>query len=192
MGRPFRNRLFHTGKEVLRSVNGGKTEHLAGQPPAGDTTGAIAVPPHHSKVIAIAVITPGLPLPLGQRPEGLDRDNDPRHQRRGEPELPVLPEPDDGLGRGRQPGRDPRPAAADNRRRAYLAPGQVLTRRVLSRRNPGRPAMPGITGAAGRPGLAADDVLGQEGHAWTGIRIRDVSRTPTSQRPISLNDPGLV
>jgi hypothetical protein len=52
--------MFHTGKEVLRSVNGGKTEQLAGQPPVGgDTTGAIAVPPHHSKVIAIAVITPG-------------------------------------------------------------------------------------------------------------------------------------
>ena len=52
--------MFHTGKEVLRSVNGGKTEHLAGRPPVvGDTTGGIAVPPHHSKVIAIAVITPG-------------------------------------------------------------------------------------------------------------------------------------
>jgi photosystem II stability/assembly factor-like uncharacterized protein len=52
--------MFHTGKEVLRSVNGGRTEHLAGRPPVGgDTTGGIAVPPHRSKVIAIAVITPG-------------------------------------------------------------------------------------------------------------------------------------
>ena len=52
--------MFHTGKEVLRSVNGGRTEHLAGRPPAGgDTAGGIAVPPHRSKVIAIAVITPG-------------------------------------------------------------------------------------------------------------------------------------
>ena len=52
--------MFHTGKEVLRSVNGGKTEQLAGQPPVGgDVTGGIAVPPHHSKVIGIAVVTPG-------------------------------------------------------------------------------------------------------------------------------------
>jgi hypothetical protein len=52
--------MFHTGKEVLRSVNGGRTEHLTGRPPVGgDTTGGIAVPPHRSKVIAIAVITPG-------------------------------------------------------------------------------------------------------------------------------------
>jgi hypothetical protein len=52
--------MFHTGKEVLRSVNGGRTERLAGRPSVvGDTTGGIAVPPHRSKVIAIAVITPG-------------------------------------------------------------------------------------------------------------------------------------
>ena len=34
--------MFHTGKEVLRSVNGGRTEHLAGRPPVvGDTSGGV-------------------------------------------------------------------------------------------------------------------------------------------------------
>ena len=51
---------FHTRKEVLRSANGGRTEHLAGHPPtAGDTGSGIAVPPHRSGTITIAVITPG-------------------------------------------------------------------------------------------------------------------------------------
>jgi photosystem II stability/assembly factor-like uncharacterized protein len=52
--------VFQTDKAVLRSVNGGRTEHLAGQAPTrGDTNGAIAVPPHRSKVITAAVISPG-------------------------------------------------------------------------------------------------------------------------------------
>jgi photosystem II stability/assembly factor-like uncharacterized protein len=51
---------FHTEKEVLRSVNGGRTEHLTGQAPVGgDTNGEIAVPQHRSKVITIAAISPG-------------------------------------------------------------------------------------------------------------------------------------
>jgi photosystem II stability/assembly factor-like uncharacterized protein len=61
--------MFQTDKAVLRSVNGGRTEHLAGHAPAGgDTNGGIAVPPHRSKVITIAVISPG--------PDFLDRSAD--------------------------------------------------------------------------------------------------------------------
>ena len=54
--------MFHTDKEVLRSVNGGRTAHLTGRAPVeGDTYGdALAVPPHHPKVITIAVVSPGL------------------------------------------------------------------------------------------------------------------------------------
>jgi hypothetical protein len=52
--------MFHTHKEVLRSANGGRTEHLTGHAPVGgDTNGGIAVPPHRSKVITIAAVTPG-------------------------------------------------------------------------------------------------------------------------------------
>jgi hypothetical protein len=52
---------FHTVKEVLRSVNGGRTEHLTGQAPVrGDFYGGFAVPPHRAKVLTIAVVTPGL------------------------------------------------------------------------------------------------------------------------------------
>jgi hypothetical protein len=52
---------YHTGKEVLRSVNGGRTEHLTGRAPVGGDTYSdpIAVPPHRGKVITIAVVTPG-------------------------------------------------------------------------------------------------------------------------------------
>jgi hypothetical protein len=61
--------MFQTEKVVLRSVNGGKTEHLAGRAPAGgDTSGQIAVPPRRGSVITIAVITPG--------PDSLDRSAD--------------------------------------------------------------------------------------------------------------------
>jgi hypothetical protein len=44
----------HTYKEVLRSVNGGRTEHLVGPAPLGGVGGVIAVPPHRSKVITLA------------------------------------------------------------------------------------------------------------------------------------------
>jgi photosystem II stability/assembly factor-like uncharacterized protein len=51
---------YHTVKEVLRSVNGGRTEYLTGQAPlAGDVYG-FAVPPYRATVITIAVVTPGL------------------------------------------------------------------------------------------------------------------------------------
>lgn len=52
--------MFRTDKAVLRSADGGRTEHLAGYAPAGgDTNGQIAEPPHRGSVITIAVITPG-------------------------------------------------------------------------------------------------------------------------------------
>jgi hypothetical protein len=51
---------YHTVKEVLRSVNGGRTEYLTGQAPlAGDVYG-FAVPPYRATVITIAVVTPAL------------------------------------------------------------------------------------------------------------------------------------
>ena len=51
---------YHSAKEVLLSVNGGRTEHLTGQAPvAGDVAG-FAVPPSRAAVITIAVVTPGL------------------------------------------------------------------------------------------------------------------------------------
>jgi NADPH:quinone reductase-like Zn-dependent oxidoreductase len=54
----FAEGMFHTAKSVLRSVNGGQTEHLAGTAPdAGDVYG-FAVPPH-TNVVAIAAVTPG-------------------------------------------------------------------------------------------------------------------------------------
>lgn len=46
--------IANTAKEVLRSVNGGKTEHLIGPAPTGGIGGVIAVPPHRSKVITLA------------------------------------------------------------------------------------------------------------------------------------------
>jgi photosystem II stability/assembly factor-like uncharacterized protein len=56
--------MFHTDKEVLRSVDGGRSEHLTGHAPAGGDdpyggNGGIAVPPHPSTVITIAAYTPG-------------------------------------------------------------------------------------------------------------------------------------
>jgi photosystem II stability/assembly factor-like uncharacterized protein len=51
---------FHTRKTVLQSVNGGRTEHVAGRAPlAGDVVG-FAGPPLRSRVVTIAVVTPGL------------------------------------------------------------------------------------------------------------------------------------
>ena len=44
----------HTEKEVLRSANGGKTEHLVGPAPLGGVGGVIAVPPRGSAVITLA------------------------------------------------------------------------------------------------------------------------------------------
>jgi hypothetical protein len=53
--------MFRTDKEVLRSVNGGRTEHLAGYAPVGgdDPFGGITVPPNRSLVITIAAYAPG-------------------------------------------------------------------------------------------------------------------------------------
>jgi photosystem II stability/assembly factor-like uncharacterized protein len=56
--------MFHTNKEVLRSINGGRTEHLTGYAPVGGDepfggNGGIAVPPHRSRVITIAAYSPG-------------------------------------------------------------------------------------------------------------------------------------
>jgi hypothetical protein len=44
----------HTAKEVLLSVNGGKTEHLTGPAPLAGVGGVIAVPPRDSAVITLA------------------------------------------------------------------------------------------------------------------------------------------
>jgi hypothetical protein len=55
----FAEGTYHTVKDVLLSVNGGRTEHLTGQAPlAGDVYG-FAVPARNLKVITIAVVTPG-------------------------------------------------------------------------------------------------------------------------------------
>jgi photosystem II stability/assembly factor-like uncharacterized protein len=40
-------------KVLARSVNSGRTTHLAGYPPLGGSGGVIAVPPHHPMVIAL-------------------------------------------------------------------------------------------------------------------------------------------
>jgi len=53
-------RTYHSAKEVLLSVNGGRTEHLTGQAPvAGDVAG-FPVPLSRAAVITMAVVTPGL------------------------------------------------------------------------------------------------------------------------------------
>jgi hypothetical protein len=53
--------MYHTNKEVLRSVDGGRTEHLTGHAPVfgDDTPGGFAVPRHRSQAITIAAVTPG-------------------------------------------------------------------------------------------------------------------------------------
>jgi len=53
--------MYQTGKEVLRSVSGGRTERLAGSAPvAGDTyADPIASPPGRGQVITLAVVSPG-------------------------------------------------------------------------------------------------------------------------------------
>jgi len=51
--------MFHTGKEVLVSVNGGRTARLTGHAPwPGDVSG-FATPPYRSTVLTIAVEYPG-------------------------------------------------------------------------------------------------------------------------------------
>jgi len=52
---------YHTVKDVLVSVNGGRTEHLTGHAPlAGDLYGqSFAAPPGLTRVITIAAVTPG-------------------------------------------------------------------------------------------------------------------------------------
>jgi hypothetical protein len=52
---------YHTNKAVLRSVDGGRTEHLTGHAPVpgDDTPGGFAVPRHRSQAITIAAVTPG-------------------------------------------------------------------------------------------------------------------------------------
>ena len=57
----FAGGTYHTVKDVLVSVNGGRTEHLTGHAPlAGDLYGqSFAVPPGRANVITIAAVTPG-------------------------------------------------------------------------------------------------------------------------------------
>ncbi len=43
-----------TAKEILRSVNGGRTEHLTGLAPSGGVGGVIAVPPRRPQVVSLA------------------------------------------------------------------------------------------------------------------------------------------
>jgi len=51
---------YHSAKEVLLSVNSGRTEHLTGQAPVAGGVAGFAVPPSRATVITIAVVTPGL------------------------------------------------------------------------------------------------------------------------------------
>ena len=51
--------MYQTVKEVLVSVNGGRTEHLTGHAPMGGDVSGFAAPPRRPKVITIAVVTPG-------------------------------------------------------------------------------------------------------------------------------------
>lgn len=60
---------YHTNKEVLRSVDGGRTEHLTGHAPVPGDDGGFAVPRHRSQAITIAAVTPGPDL-LYRSPNG--------------------------------------------------------------------------------------------------------------------------
>src|SRR5208282_5607753 len=52
--------MYHTGMEVLVSVNGGRTGHLTAQaPPNGGDVAGFAVPPARPAVITIALVSPG-------------------------------------------------------------------------------------------------------------------------------------
>ncbi len=55
----FAQGTFHTVKDVLRSVNGGRTEHLTGQAPVSGDVYGFAGPSNRSKLITIAVVSPG-------------------------------------------------------------------------------------------------------------------------------------
>lgn len=51
--------MFRTGKEVLVSVNGGRTTRLAGHAPVPGDVSGFATPPYRSTVLTIAVTYPG-------------------------------------------------------------------------------------------------------------------------------------
>lgn len=55
----FPQGMFQTEKEVLLSVNGGRTEHLIGPAPMGGDVSGFAVLPDRATMITIAVVTPG-------------------------------------------------------------------------------------------------------------------------------------
>jgi len=55
----FPQGMFQTEKEVLLSVNGGRTAHLIGPAPTRGNVSGFAVPPRHPAMITIAVVTPG-------------------------------------------------------------------------------------------------------------------------------------
>ena len=55
----FPQGMFQTEKEVLLSVNGGRTEHLIGPAPMGGDVSGFAVLPDRVTMITIAVVTPG-------------------------------------------------------------------------------------------------------------------------------------
>jgi hypothetical protein len=56
----FPQGMYQTDKEVLLSVNGGRTEHLIGPAPTRGNVAGFAVLPHRATMITIAVVTPGL------------------------------------------------------------------------------------------------------------------------------------
>ena len=56
----FPQGMFQTQKEVLLSVNGGRTEHLIGPAPMRGDVSGFAVLPQRATMITIAVVTPGL------------------------------------------------------------------------------------------------------------------------------------
>jgi len=55
----FPQGMYKTEKELLGSVNGGRTEHLIGPAPLTGNVAGFAVLPHSTTMITIAVITPG-------------------------------------------------------------------------------------------------------------------------------------
>ena len=56
----FPQGMFQTEKEVLLSVNGGRTARLIGPAPMRGDVAGFAVLPHRATIITIAVVTPGL------------------------------------------------------------------------------------------------------------------------------------
>jgi hypothetical protein len=124
---------YHSAKEVLVSVNGGRTEHLTGQAPvAGDVAG-FAMPPSRAAVITIAVVTPGLSYLYRSANGGKTWAEIAVSSLTGGVSFTCLSyvSPGGGLGRD-QPAGDPGPppAAADIGCRPHLACGQVLNRPV--------------------------------------------------------------